>query len=63
MQRVRTLRDHDTAEGMRHEGDEYVRSNADAEHLAALSVVEILGPLGTEGPGERSAEPAQAEPT
>jgi hypothetical protein len=37
---VRTLRPHDTTEGMKHPGDEYDRTKADADKLSARSIVE-----------------------
>jgi hypothetical protein len=40
--KVRTIRPHDTTEGLRAPGDEYERSKAEAEQLAMQSVVEIV---------------------
>lgn len=40
--KVRTIRPHDTADGMRSPGDEYLRSPADAKQLAAAGVVELV---------------------
>ena len=39
---VRTIRPHDTSEGLRSPGDEYERSKADADQLAAAGVVSIV---------------------
>lgn len=40
--KVRTIRPHDTSDGLRAPGDEYERSKADAEQLAAQGVVELV---------------------
>lgn len=40
--KVRTIRPHDTAEGMKAPGDEYDRTTADAKQLAEQGVVEIV---------------------
>ena len=40
--KVRTIRPHDTSEGMKSPGDEYDRTQAHADQLAAQGVVEIL---------------------
>lgn len=42
MLKVRTIRPHDTAQGLRSPGDEYERSKADAEQLEAAGVVAIM---------------------
>jgi hypothetical protein len=39
--KVRTLRPHDTTEGLKQPGDEYDRSKADAEQLECAGVVSI----------------------
>lgn len=39
--RVRVIRPHDTAEGMRAPGDEYDRTATDADKLTAQGVVEL----------------------
>lgn len=39
--KVRTIRPHDTNEGMRQPGDEYDRLKAEADHLIARGVVEL----------------------
>jgi hypothetical protein len=39
--KVRTIRPHDTTEGLRAPGDEYERSKTDADQLAKQGVVEI----------------------
>jgi hypothetical protein len=44
--KVRTIRPHDTIEGLRAPGDEYERSKADADQLAKQGVVE---PVPIEG--------------
>lgn len=40
--KVRTIRPHDTSEGMKVPGDEYERTKADAESLRAAGVVSII---------------------
>ena len=40
---VRTIRPHDTSEGLRSPGDEYQRSKAEAAQLVAAGVVAIVG--------------------
>jgi hypothetical protein len=40
--KVRTIRPHDTTEGLRAPGDEYERSKTDADQLAKKGVVEIV---------------------
>jgi len=40
--KVRTIRPHDTAEGMKAPGDEYDRTKAHADQLVAQGVVEIV---------------------
>lgn len=40
--KVRTIRPHDTSEGMKAPGEEYDRAKADAEQLAGQGVVEIV---------------------
>lgn len=40
--KVRTIRPHDTTEGLRAPGDEYERSKAEADQLAKQGVVEIV---------------------
>lgn len=39
---VRTIRPHDTSEGLRQPGDEYERPKAEAEALAAQGIVVLL---------------------
>jgi hypothetical protein len=39
--KVRTIRPHDTTEGLRAPGDEYERSKTDADQLAEQGVVEV----------------------
>lgn len=39
---VRTIRPHDTTDGLRSPGDEYERTKADADKLAAAGVVSIV---------------------
>jgi hypothetical protein len=39
--KVRTIRPHDTTEGLRAPGDEYERSKTDADQLAKHGVVEV----------------------
>lgn len=41
---VRTIRPHDTTDGLRSPGDQYDRSKADADKLTAAGVVEIVAP-------------------
>ena len=40
--RVRTIRPHDTSDGMKAPGDEYERTAADAKRLADAGVVELV---------------------
>lgn len=40
--KVRTIRPHDTTEGLKAPGDEYLRAAADAKALADAGVVEIV---------------------
>lgn len=40
--KVRTIRPHDTAEGMKAPGDEYERAKADADQLSKQGVVELV---------------------
>jgi hypothetical protein len=40
--KVRTIRPHDTTEGLRAPGDEYERNKAGADQLAKQGVVELL---------------------
>ena len=40
--RVRTIRPHDTTDGLRTPGDEYERTYADADQLAVAGVVSIV---------------------
>ncbi len=40
--KVRTLRPHDTTDGMKAPGEEYERTKADADRLAKLGVVELV---------------------
>jgi hypothetical protein len=40
--KVRTIRPHDTTEGLRAPGNEYERSKTDADQLAKQGVVEIV---------------------
>ncbi|MGZ2410742.1 hypothetical protein ACUXST_000139 [Sphingomonas sp. F9_3S_D5_B_2] len=38
---VRTIRPHDTTDGMKHPGDVYDRTQADADKLSSAGIVEI----------------------
>ena len=40
--KVRTIRPHDTTEGLKQPGDEYERTKSDAEKLSAAGVVSIV---------------------
>jgi hypothetical protein len=40
--KVRTIRPHDTTEGMKAPGDEYERSKTDADQLSKQGVVELV---------------------
>lgn len=40
--KVRTIRPHDTADGMKSPGDEYERTQEDAEQLQAGGIVEVV---------------------
>jgi hypothetical protein len=40
--KVRTIRPHDTTEGMKAPGDEYERTKADADALAKGGIVELV---------------------
>lgn len=68
--RVRTLRQHDGPEGQKWQGDEYERSRLDAEQLAKLGVVEIIGksdkpksvPRASAGKKSEGAPANKAEP-
>lgn len=40
--KVRTVRQHDTAEGMKAPGDVYDRAKSEAEYLAEKGIVEII---------------------
>lgn len=40
--KVRTVRPHDTSEGMKQPGDVYARSKDDADYLSLLGVVDIV---------------------
>ena len=40
--KVRTIRPHDTVEGMKLPGDGYDRTKEDADHLSALGVVGLV---------------------
>jgi hypothetical protein len=42
--KVRTIRPHDTTEGLRLPGDEYERTAKDAEQLSKAGVVELATP-------------------
>lgn len=42
--KVRTIRPHDTTEGMKAPGDEYERTAADAKRLSERGIVELAEP-------------------
>lgn len=50
--KVRTVRPHDTTEGMKAPGDEYERTAADAKQLAEAGVVAMV----TSAPAKRTAK-------
>ena len=40
--KVRTIRPHETSEGLKQPGDQYERSQKDADQLAKAGVVEVV---------------------